>query len=304
MTKPYQVHPLVRSFGKARIEVTRQAKDEQEWQKLWRAPKHSLPFKWSTIWKECVEYKVEDFASEVGFFIDLLGFSVHLFSPSYARLTTPGEDFFFAISACREGELPTPAEALRLQFGIEDLAETIVELENRGLTVEQVVQEAASEWDVASLRTPNGIWIDLVAPAEIGHEVEPELATEASTLGAEGLSDQDGEADDLGDVDEATEEEIPAQAEIDPVELVTSQEYKAQDENALLPFLLKTSQRQERLTARRSRSRAIPRLNEFNLSDISRLPARRPVPDKGINKPRSNGELTYVEIEDEDETES
>ncbi len=38
MPSNYHINPRIRAYGKARIDVTRRAKDEIEWQKLWREP--------------------------------------------------------------------------------------------------------------------------------------------------------------------------------------------------------------------------------------------------------------------------
>jgi len=301
MTSYYQVHPLVRSYGKARIEITRQARDEREWQKLWRPSQYQLPFRWGKTWKQCVEYTVEDYPSEVGFFIDLLGFPVDEFSPSYARLTTPDGEFFFAISARRENEPATPADALRLQFCIEDIEDSIQELESRGIAVENTGFVESTGWSVASFRTPHGIWVDLVAlnertgssdqAPEAPVESDPDETIQTDELQEEALANQD----DFG------ADEMEIKAEMDPVELVLNLEDEDRQTDGLLPFWIEKANRRDRLTARRSRPRSTNRLNDLNLNDFKRTHARGKTSTKAPDQPRAHEELTYVEIEDEDE---
>ncbi|UCH58964.1 MAG: hypothetical protein JSV61_12195 [Anaerolineales bacterium] len=301
MSDHYRVHPLVRAYGKARIEITRQAKNEQEWQKHWRAPQNPFAFQWGDTWKQCVEYKVNDFASEVGFFIDLLGFAVDTFSPSYARLTTPDEDFYFAISEVRPDEQATPAEALRLQFCVVDLEELLHKLEERGILIELNEVEGSSGIKVGSFQTPHGICIDLVdlPSGEVDLDGPSEADSEFDIDEVEGEVESKGE--DLIDEFDIGEDEISIESEMDPVELALSQGDDEQEEDYLSPFIKNNTERQEKPAVRRPRVRSAPRINHFDLIDFKRRPQRDGQAGKHPNKPRSNGEITYVEIEDEDE---
>ena len=104
MATDIRSQPRVRAYGNSRIEITKRAQDEHEWQNLWREPLNPFPFKWGRTWKHCIEYHVEDFASEAGFFIDILGLQVSAFSPTYAQFTSPDQEFTFAVTAAAEGE--------------------------------------------------------------------------------------------------------------------------------------------------------------------------------------------------------
>ena len=163
MATKYHVNPKMRAYGKARIDITKRAKDEKDWQENWREQLYSYPLKLAEGWKYCFEYKVDDYAAEVGFFIDFLGFPSSAFSPSYARFSSPDEDFFFSISAVQEGEESTPPDTLRIQFNVVDLLGTIAELEDRGIVFEQQPQpiHEGSDILVGCFRTPHGICIDL-----------------------------------------------------------------------------------------------------------------------------------------------
>jgi hypothetical protein len=163
METKYPVNSKMRAYGKARIDITKRAKDEQDWQENWREQLHPYPLKFADGWKTCFEYKVDDFAAEIGFFIDFLGFPSSAFSPSYAQFTSPEGDFFIGVSAVQEGEDSSSPDTLRIQFNVLDLFDTISELEDRGIVFEQQPQpiQNNSEIMVGSFRSPHGICIDL-----------------------------------------------------------------------------------------------------------------------------------------------
>jgi hypothetical protein len=164
MATQHRVDPRVRAYGKARIDITRRAKDEQEWQRLWKDPRYSFPFRFGTTWKHCIEYRVDDFAAEVGFFMDVLGFPALAFSPSFAMFTSPGQDFSFSVAVTPEGCFSTPPDSIRLQFMVEDILTTAAELEQRGVKFEQRPEVGSAGEALISgyFRTPHGICVDLM----------------------------------------------------------------------------------------------------------------------------------------------
>ena len=153
----------VRAYGRARIEIAQRALNRQDWDALWKPPQQPFPFVWGEHWKQCVEYKVDDFAAEVGFFIDVLGLPVNAFNADYAMFTSPKHDFYFAVVGAASGEPSTPPGALRLQFMVADLFATVEELQLRGIQPDQPPQplfEGSQQW-VASFRTPHGICLEI-----------------------------------------------------------------------------------------------------------------------------------------------
>ncbi len=161
--KQHHVNPRFRAYGKARIDIAKRARNQADWFELWKNPTNSFPFAWGENWKQCVEYKVEDFAAEVGFYTDILGLPVNAFDPDYAMFTSPNKEFYFSIVPTLEGEYSTPPEALRIQFMVMDLLETVEELQHRGVVFEQLpraCQEGSSLY-IGYFRTPHGICIDL-----------------------------------------------------------------------------------------------------------------------------------------------
>ena len=163
-TEPmYRVNPRFRAYGKARIDIAKRAATRDDWDQLWKKPTNPFPFSWGSSWKQCVEYKVADFPSEVGFFIDILGFPVNAFDPDYAMFTSPNGDFYFSVVPTWEGETPTPAGAIRLQFMVQDIIATAIELERRGVIFDQMPARVAnnSAFMIGVFHTPNGMRIEL-----------------------------------------------------------------------------------------------------------------------------------------------
>jgi catechol 2,3-dioxygenase-like lactoylglutathione lyase family enzyme len=201
MSTNYPVNPRVRAFGKARIDIAQRARSREDWDKLWKHPIHSFPFAWGDCWKQCVEYKVDDFAAEVGFFIDILGLPVNAFDPGYAMFTSPHGDFFFAIVPATEDNPSTPPDALRLQFMVADILATTQELESRGIEFEQPPQpcQPGSSLYIGYFRTPHGICVDLWGM------VKAEKSTYAASEDEE--ADEEEEEDLLDELEDEEDEE-------------------------------------------------------------------------------------------------
>lgn len=161
--RKHHVNPRFRAYGKARIDIAQRAQNEDDWYDLWKESSNPFPFKWGKNWRQSIEYKVDDFAAEVGFFIDILGLPVNAFDPDYAMFTSPGRDFYFSVVPVFEEEESTPPDAIRIQFMVEDIFDLIDELEQRGVVFEQQPQpcEPGSSLYIAYFRTPHGICVDL-----------------------------------------------------------------------------------------------------------------------------------------------
>lgn len=172
-TVNYHVNPRFRAYGKARIDIAQRAASRDDWDRLWKKSTYPFPFSWRDSWKQCFEYKVVDFPAEVGFFIDILGFPVNAFDPDYAMFTSPNGEFYFSVVPALEREEATPPDAIRLQFMVDQIFETAVELERRGIKFEQWPTRSSenSSLLIASFRTPNGIGIDLWG-FELEHDEE------------------------------------------------------------------------------------------------------------------------------------
>ena len=159
----HHINPRFRAYGKARIDIAKRVRDHGDWYKLWKEPSNPFPFSWGENWRQCVEYKVDDFPAEVGFFIDILGLPVNAFDPDYAMFTSPRRDFFLSIVPTFEDEYSTPPEAIRVQFMVDDIFSTVEELERRGVQIEQHPQpcQEGSSLFIGYFRTPHGICVDL-----------------------------------------------------------------------------------------------------------------------------------------------
>ncbi len=87
--------------------------DEEEWRRLWKAPSQPYAFTAGEGWKFNLVYTVDDYAAEIGFLIDVLGFQVLAFSPSQAQLASPDGDF--ALTVLTAGD---EGPALRRSFAL------------------------------------------------------------------------------------------------------------------------------------------------------------------------------------------
>lgn len=163
------VNPRYRSYGRARIEIASQVKSQEDWDHLWKHPIYPYAFEWGPSWKQCIEYKVADFLSEVGFFSDVLGFPVNAIGPEYVQFTNPDNDFYLAIVPTAQGESPTPPDAMRIQFNIADFAPTVEELRRRGIAFEGPPGpcQEGSELCRATFRSPSGVCIELFSDSAI-----------------------------------------------------------------------------------------------------------------------------------------
>ena len=230
--KKHHVNPKFRAYGKARIDIAMRATSQAEWQKLWKKPAFPFPFTWGDNWKQCMEYKVDDFPAEVGFFIDILGLPINAFDPSYAMFTSPKGEFYFAVIPTLEGEKSTPPDSIRIQFMVDNIYQTASELERRGIQFEQWPQACSegSSLYIGYFRTPHGISVDLwglvvneetnLMESPNGEASEAEQLSQANTT-LPGSSSVEIEMDQLiekgdvvedfeGELEEDTEEEDEA----------------------------------------------------------------------------------------------
>lgn len=180
----HHVNPRYRAYGRARLDIAQRARTRQDWDRLWKRPQFSFPFVWGQHWKQCIEYRVDDFASEVGFLIDVLGLPVNAFNSEFAMFTGLNREFYFAVTPAQPGAVSTPPDAIRIQFMVDDLFATTEELQRRGVVFDiepQAVAEGSLQW-IAVFRTPHGISMELwgmVEPVEenpaLRSAVEPPL---------------------------------------------------------------------------------------------------------------------------------
>jgi catechol 2,3-dioxygenase-like lactoylglutathione lyase family enzyme len=157
------VNPRFRAYGRARIDIARRASSRTDWDKMWKRSTFPFPFSWGESWKQCIEYKVDDFAAEVGFYIDILGLPVNAFDPDYAMFTSPGGEFYFSVVPAGDSDPSTPPEAIRIQFMVEDILKLAADLEQRGIVFEHWPAPCVegSSLYIGYFRTPHGISIDL-----------------------------------------------------------------------------------------------------------------------------------------------
>ncbi len=164
------VDPRIRAYGKARLDMAQRMHSQEDWERVWVPARHSFPFHWQDARKYSFEYTVDEFAAEVGFFIDVLGFPVTAIGTDYAMFTSPDDAFHFAVVPTPPDGRPTPADTVCMQFMVADILAAAAELESRGVTFESRPQPVTpgSRQLSGYFRTPNGVCVDLWghAPAE------------------------------------------------------------------------------------------------------------------------------------------
>lgn len=237
------INPRHRAFGKARIDIARRVKTQQDWDALWRPPAYPFPFRWATGWKQCIEYRVDDFAAEVGFFTDVLGMPVSALSSDYVMFADPDDGFCFAVAAAPEGVASTPPDAIRIQFNLDDLLATVAELQQRGISFSQLPQplDEGEPLYIATFETPHGIAVDLwgIVDSETARE-EPDSPIGSAfpeggrAKGVEETFEEDIEEDfeeDLGEEVEAQYDDLPSEIvdDFEPYEEELSEEEPEDD---------------------------------------------------------------------------
>jgi hypothetical protein len=212
MSPAPHVSPRVRAYGKARIDITRRARDEVEWRRLWKDPSQPYPFKPGQGWTFNLVYTVEDYAAEIGFLIDVLGFPVLAFSPSQAQLASPAGGFALTILSARQDRPGTPPDAVCLQLNVEALAQTVKELERRGVAFDQQPAPVGEDpaWQCAAFRTPHGVVIELLSE-ELPDQAEEQparanICDEQQMLGDEPAADDQASSPAVEKTDELLEE--------------------------------------------------------------------------------------------------
>jgi hypothetical protein len=155
--------PDARELGMARLQALREMENSEADRRPMNQPAFGYPFTWGDCWKLCMEYRVDDFAAEVGFFADILGFPVNAFSSDSFMFTSPDGAFFFSVVASSDDVPATPAGTIRLQFMIDGIIDTAHELEHRGISFENFPEpyEPNSPLHTGTFRTPGGVAIDL-----------------------------------------------------------------------------------------------------------------------------------------------
>jgi hypothetical protein len=151
-----------REYGKKRLEIPAKAKSMADWQAMWYDAINPYPFKWGDCWKGNIQYSVDDYDAEVGFWLDMIGLDSNVFSPDFAMLMTPDKVFTFSIVTAGAGG-STPPSAIKIEFMLEGIRSSAVQLESRGVVFEVPVHEdgQGSCLYTGTLRTPHGIAVNL-----------------------------------------------------------------------------------------------------------------------------------------------
>ena len=151
-------------FGVSRIKIAEKAKTQEDWKRNWVNPRYRYNFKLGPWWKMTIEYKVDDFPAEVGFFTDILGFPTNALGNSYAMFTSPSDEFHISIIETPKDQVCTPDDAIKIEFMVKNIAGVTEDLRKRGIRFEKELSRSGgkdSQFISGSFRTPNNIKITL-----------------------------------------------------------------------------------------------------------------------------------------------
>ena len=122
-----------RELGKKRIEVSVNSSSAEDLESNWEPPINNYFLKFGNWWKMTIEYCVSDFEAEVGFYTDILGFSVNALSPAYAMFTNSEKDFHISFTSETNGRKSTPNNAIVIEFMVDDILKHADEYKSRGI---------------------------------------------------------------------------------------------------------------------------------------------------------------------------
>jgi catechol 2,3-dioxygenase-like lactoylglutathione lyase family enzyme len=153
----------LREVGEQLIEMSRNASTQEDWQKIWAMAKPDISFEWGPCWKQSAEYRVDDFAAEVGFYFNVIGLSLFTLNPDAVMFTSPDKAFLLAVAPATDEEPAVHPNSFRVEFMVDDINATVKELESRGLGFDEVARPwgDSNPMQVARFRTPNGIGVTL-----------------------------------------------------------------------------------------------------------------------------------------------
>ncbi len=154
-----------RRLGEARAEVMATPDMTRElWRERWKEPANAFAFpKDGQCWTFACEYTVADFAAEIGFFIDVLGFGTNATGAGWAMFLSPAQGYTFCCTAATAERKATPTDGFKLSFMVADAPGVAAELARRGVVFEEPLKELSEGAGLYSgaFRTPNGIRIEL-----------------------------------------------------------------------------------------------------------------------------------------------
>jgi hypothetical protein len=319
MATKYHINPRFRAYGKARIDVTRRAKNEQEWQNQWRDPMYDFPFAPGAGWQFCFEYKVDDFAAEVGFFIDVLGFPVRAFSPSYAQFSSPGGEICFSVLSTGEGEESTPPDSIRLHLNVRNIQQAAKELISRGIVYEKITatNQAGTSVQTGYFRSPHGVCIEIWSEAGSGtlwdeeeeddefaefneenlHDEETDLLIDKLLGLSGGRSQLEDEDIDIGEGENSGEQDVEEEVESAILDVDEGIDHSNED--------IQLKEEQQRINTRTKsssvawgadRQARLPKQGRRHPADLSRRTSLSSWP---ANNDQKDAELIYQQIDEE-----
>lgn len=151
----------LRAAGKRRLELAREGLGNTEVRERWGRPADLYPFTPGTCWTPHIRYTVDDYESEIGFFVDLLGFEVVAFDDSCAMFRDPEGVFHLQVSPTLESDA-TPPDTISLEFMVGNPVASAKALRSRGVVFEKDLAPCVEGSDLyyGRFRTPHGVAVE------------------------------------------------------------------------------------------------------------------------------------------------
>ena len=153
-----------RALGARRLERAAAARSADDYRAATTGQQHPWTFEWGSCWTATVTYRVADYAAELGFFVDGLGFALNALGPDFCMFAAPDRSWFFCIVPATDEVPATPADAIHLGFMLADVAASAAEIERRGIAFTEPVApwgDPPGPMLTGALHTPNGIRVEL-----------------------------------------------------------------------------------------------------------------------------------------------
>jgi len=150
----------LRAAGRRRLDLARAGLGREDVQQQWGRPADLYPFTPGECWLPHVRYLVDDYEAEIGFYIDLLGFSVVAFDDRVAMLRDPERTFYLQVSPAGEFGAVHP-ETISIEVMVGNPIAAAKDLVERGIVFDKELEPCGvgSPLMYGEFRTPHGVTV-------------------------------------------------------------------------------------------------------------------------------------------------
>ena len=125
---------------------------------LWQKPKCLIKF--DNSWHQIIEYVVDDFLAEVGFYSNILGLVPSSLGQDYAKFSNRELLFFISFVPSSEERPATPPDSVHIQLLVKDMKRITWEFKQRGVRFIRKPEQMSEDMSCATIITPGGMILD------------------------------------------------------------------------------------------------------------------------------------------------